>query len=501
MRRLSQIAGIVPVIVAGTLAWATSASAASAPPVAVSVQQSSGVTGNYFKVNGRPGQTSRAGSLKLKNQTGKSITVVLDPVSGLTASTLGSAYGLRGSKASGSATWIVLGQRRVTLGPRAGTRVPVSVSVPSDAGPGDYLAGVGVQSQGPGKVQTEGNVAIASIERYAVGIETMLPGPRNPQIKLTGVGLNREPAGVTFTIKGRNAGNVILKNVKGSATVSEDSDVVARRTLGPGTFVTDTSIAYPLLVSSLQPSQGTAFRVQAELRYRGGVARIDKVVQFGAIDAKRQQQYGGPQASSGGDDKKKLLLGLLLLLLIGGSLAWLQARRRRKGSGEGALLRTLPREIIRARTTDEPLCVILVAVDGGRTGSLAGAVRASLRPRDQLFSTKNSGLIVISPDTNPDAGEVLAADIRRNVARSGNGAATVVPVTSAAQSSAEELLEAAAAISADQAEGGNGEGGNGDAGNGAGHERRVERGSQSEVRHSGTEAPAVGGDGGTRRRP
>jgi hypothetical protein len=499
MRRFSHSARIVPVIVAGTLAWATSASAASAPPVAVSIQQSSGVTGNYFKVNGRPGQTTNAGALKLKNQTAKSITVVLDPVSGLTASTLGSAYGLRGSKATGSATWIVLGQRRVTLGPHAGTRVPVSVSVPSDAGPGDYLAGVGVQPQGPGKVQTEGNVAIASIERYAVGIETMLPGPRHPQIKLTSVGLDREPSGVTFTVKGRNTGNVILKNVKGSATVSEGDNVVARRTLGPGTFVTDTSIAYPLLVSSLQPTQGTAFRVEAVLRYRGGVARIDKVVQFGAVDAKRQQQYGGPQASSGGgDDKKKLLLGLLALLLIGGTLAWRQTRRRRKGSGEGALLRTLPREIIRARTRDEPLCVILVANDGGRTGSLAGAVRASLRPRDQLFSTKNSGLFVISPDTTPDAGEVLAADIRRNVARSGNGAATVVPVTSAAQSSAEELLEAAAAISADQAEGGNGGGGNGEGGNGAGHERRVHE-PQSEVRQSGTEAPA-GGDDRTHRR-
>ena len=497
MCRLSQIARIVPVVLAGTLAWAAVASAASSPPVAVSIKQASGLTGNYFTVHARPGATTKAGSVKLKNQTGRTIAVTLDPVRGLTASTLGSAYGLRGSKATGSAGWILLGQRRVTLGPHAGASVPVSVSVPSDAGPGDYLAGIGVQPKGPAKLQTEGNVAISSVERYAVGVETMLPGPRQPQVKLTGVGLNREPAGVTFTIEGRNTGNVILQNVKGAATVSEGDDVVARRTLGPGTFVTDTSIAYPLLVSNLQPKQGESFEVQALLRYRGGVARIDKTVQFGAIDAKRAEQYGGPQAESGGGDDKKLLLALAALLLIGATLAVLRARRGRTGSGEGALLRTLPREIIRAQTRGEPLCVTLVAADGARNGRLAGAVRASLRPRDQLFSTRGTGLIVVSPDTTPDAGEVLAADIRRNVARSGNGGATVVPITSAAQSSAEEILEAAAAISADQG-GGNGEGGNGE-GYGAAHEGRVRGGSQSEVRHSGTEASAVGGDGGTRR--
>ena len=78
--------------------------------------------------------------------------------------------------------------------------------------------------------------------------------------------------------------------------------------------------------------------------------------------------------------------------------------------------------------------------------------------------------------------------------RQGNGTA-VIPVTSAADSSAEEILEAAAASRETPTGNGNGDGANGHAPSAVG-----ERGSQSEVRQSGTEAPAVGGDESYRRR-
>lgn len=493
MRRFAQIASIVPVVMAGVFACAPAAGAAQTPPMTVTVEQPSGSTSNFFEVSGQPGQTAAAGSLRLQNQTTRRIKVKLDAVRGLTASTLGSAYGLRGSKPRGAAGWVVLAKRKVVLGPRAAVRVPVSVSVPAAADPGDYLAGIGVQPAGPGQnVKLKGNVAISQVQRYAIGLVTSLPGPRHPQIKLTGVGLDREPAGVTFTLRGLNSGNAILKNVKGAATITEGGELIAHRRLGPGTFVTDTSIAYPLLVSSLRPTEGTAYRVQAFLRYRGGIARIDRVVRFGAIDAKRQAAYGGPQVDDG-NGGNKLIPILLILLAIGGALAALQWRRR-LGPGEAALRRALPSEIAHARSSGEPLSVILVSADGGRSpAKLAGGMRASLRPRDRLFRL-DSGAMVVSPDTNPEAGEILAADIRRNLERSGNGGVAVVPVTSAAKSSAEELMEAASAAGEDGVSAGNGHGDNG-----SGRQGKLEGSSQGEVKHSGTEAPAIGSRGPTRR--
>jgi GGDEF domain-containing protein len=105
--------------------------------------------------------------------------------------------------------------------------------------------------------------------------------------------------------------------------------------------------------------------------------------------------------------------------------------------------------------------VTLVSAEGRAPRELDSVVRGSLRARDKVFRLDGSGLIVVSPDTTPEAGEVLAAEIRRELTRRGNGGVAVVPITSAAQSSADEIFEAAEAVLGDAAAAGNGEAGNG----------------------------------------
>jgi hypothetical protein len=484
MRRSHLITSVSTAVVAALLAAAPAALAAAGPPMTVNVHSASGATGNYFKVTAQPGQTTAAGTLTLTNQTAKTISVKLDPVSGMTASTLGSAYGLPSGKAHGAARWLLLDSRRVSLAPHARRGVAVSVQVPGGTSGGDYLAGISVEAAGSGdRTKVKGNLAISQVQRYAVGVDISLPGPRHPLIRLTGVDLTREPAGVTFSIQGRNAGNVILQNVRGAATVSDGDGVIAHRTVAPGTFVTGTSIAYPLLVTSLHPSEGSKFRVQAFLKYRGGTARIDKTVTFGAADAKRQQEYGGPQAGSGGGGSKLLPI-LIVLALIAGCLALLEVRRRR-GRGARAVRPALEGAIAHARAADEPLSVILI---GGQRPSaqLAAALRPSLRRSDQVLRPSDESLLVVAPDTTPQAGEVLAAEIKRHLSRAGNGAPTVVPVTSAGQSSADELLDAAAAVAAPAMAPGNG------TGNGAANGQSSQ--TSTETWAGGTEASAIGRD-------
>jgi hypothetical protein len=226
------------------------------------------------------------------------------------------------------------------------------------------------------------------------------------------------------------------------------------------------------------------------MRYPGGVARIDRTVQFGQIDAKRQQAYGGPTVTGGGGGSNHLLPILLIVAALAAGAIAFEVHRRR--SGEGALRRALPREIAHARANGEPLSVILVPVDAGqRPREISSAVKGSLRSRDRLYRLKRSGLMVVSPDTSPDAAEMLATEIRRQLARRGGQGAAVISISSAAESSAEELLEAAAAATE------SGTSGNG-AGNGASHKDTVlTHSAQSEVKHSGTEAPAVGGADGS----
>jgi hypothetical protein len=442
MRHSTLIASIVPALVAGTLACPATSAAIGPPPMTVSVNSASGSTRSYFRVSARPGQIVPAGALKLQNPTDSAVTVLLDPVGGLTASTLGSAYKQRGSKPTGAASWVSLGLRRVSLAPHGKARVPVTVNMGSGTRPGDYLAGVSVQSAADsGDVQLQGNVAVSSVQRYAIGVEIRVPGPRHPHLRLTGVDLSREPSATTFSILGRNDGNAILQNVRGSATISDGSEVVARRNLGPGTFVTGTSIAYPLLFPKLQPREGASYRVRAYLRYRGGTARIDKVVSFGAVDAMRQQAYGGPNVDRRGGGVK-LLLFWLITGLFAACLAALELRRLR--SGEAALRRALPRQIADARAGGRPLSVVLVSAAGAGPGlALRRSVRACTRQADRLYRFGESTLVVVSPDRAAQAGEALATEIRHQVDGKARGL-TVIPVTGAEVSSAAEILEAAA---------------------------------------------------------
>jgi hypothetical protein len=251
-------------------------------------------------------------------------------VDGLTATTLGSAYGLRGSKIHGPTRWVRLSKRRVTLAPHGRTTISVTVTPRQRARPGDYLSGIGVQALGERtRTKTRGNLAIASIQRYAVGVVTRVPGPRHPLIRFTGARIAREPAGVTFFTAARNRGNVILQGVQGQVTITQGKRLVARRPMGPGTFVTGTSISYPLLVTAEQPKEGTVYRVRAFLRYRGGVARLDTQVTFGHRSAEQQAEFGKALRHTGAGFLTTMLAviaGVAVVATAAFMLLWLRAR-------------------------------------------------------------------------------------------------------------------------------------------------------------------------------
>lgn len=319
---------------AAALPWTPPARAASSPGLVVIPVPASGPALSYLKLSIGPGHAARAGTIGLRNPSAKPLRVVLDPVEGETIDTLGSTYAPPGSRANGPTRWLRIGRRTVTLAPGQTTAVPISVAVPRTAQPGDYLAGVSVQAlhQQAQSVKRHG-VSIASVERYAIGVETSLPGTRHPAIQFTGAALQRQPAGLTFLLGARNSGNVILQEVHGAVRVTRAGRTVLSRTLGPGTFVTGSRIAYPVPAFGQTPPQGTRYRILAELRYSGGVARLDTTVVFGHRQAVIQQQYGGPRAPGGGTAWWKIALIVVAILYGIATTALLLRRRARPSNG------------------------------------------------------------------------------------------------------------------------------------------------------------------------
>ena len=117
---------------AGMLTLAPAAPAAPAPPISVNVHPATGAVSSYLDLSAHAGRRTVAGTLELENRLGRRVTVLLDGVDGLTASTLGSAYRLRGSTVHGPTRWIRLSDRRITLQPHGRETVEVSSARGSD---------------------------------------------------------------------------------------------------------------------------------------------------------------------------------------------------------------------------------------------------------------------------------------------------------------------------------------------------------------------------------
>jgi hypothetical protein len=444
-------AALAALALLGGLCEAAPAHAGSGPSLIVIPSPASGPSLSYFKLSIVHGRLAQAGTIALRNPARTRLRVVLDPVAGNTIDTLGSTYGLAGSAGRGPASWLRLGRRRAPLAPAPTAVVPISVQVPANAAPGDYLGGVSVEQLGQqAKSAIRGGVSTASVVRYAIGVETSIPGPRHPLIQFTGARLEHQPAGLSFRLEARNPGNVILQSVAGRALITRGSRVVARAALGPGTFVTGTSIAYPILTPRERPPEGTVYRVRGYLHYAGGTARLDTLVRFGRAAALSQQVYGGPKAgrSSGLSGWLVAALAVLGVALATLAVAYLYLARRRR-AGAGSPVQAIEAALEAARESGEPLSLISIslAANGHAPGKLALLLRSRLRHADRLCRLDAQRFLVVAPDTDQQTADALASDLRRYAGREAGGAAEVeveveVEVREARpDASAAELLE------------------------------------------------------------
>jgi hypothetical protein len=428
---VSRSIAVVSVVAALGVAITGSACAATAargtdsatPPFVVVVQPATGQTGDYFNTSAKPGTTIHAGALILRNTGGRAVRALLVPVDALTASNLGSTYKVLGTPPHGPTLWTHLSKRRLTLGPHASATVAVSVRVPAGAKPGEYLSGVSIQARKP-SVRTRrvrSNVEIASIVRYAVGVEIRIPGPLHPAVTLSRVTLQRQPRGLAFLVDATNSGNEILKNVTGTVLVTRSGGRVVQVPIGPGTFVTATSIQLAALSLQQQVAQGTVFHVHATVHYGGGSAKLDRDVTFGSREAQLQQEFGGRKvASSGGTSWAAIAAGGALLLAFLIALALLLRRRRGRDRSLPAALAVLERALADPRRAGAPVSVITAFSGESEPAWRAdtqSVIRGRLRPTDTLAADDDGALVIIAADTGALAAAGLAEDLRSALAR------------------------------------------------------------------------------------
>jgi hypothetical protein len=86
--------------------------------------------------------------------------------------------------------------------------------------------------------------------------------------------------------------------VRGGVRVTRGGHTILTRPIEAGTFVTSSSIDYPVTAYGQEPQEGAHYRVSAWLRYPGGITRLDQTVTFGHRAAVIEARYGGPSATA-----------------------------------------------------------------------------------------------------------------------------------------------------------------------------------------------------------
>lgn len=298
----------------------------------------------YFVFTAKPGSRI-AGAVRLSNRGDAAGTTDVYSVDAATGRTSGAVY-LTNRKPVGYGRWMHLHKTHVSL-PAGGTAVVAfTIRVPRSAHPGQYDAGVFVntssqtvraqRAQAPTKHQAAAVVHVRTVEGVAYLVD--VPGKRAPHFTVSHVYAGSEGATQYLYLRLRNSGNALAKPT-GSITISSVNG--ARRepiSFAMDTFLPHTQIDYPVaLDQALLPGDYTA---AVEIDYAGMKALetlpvhvsqkvIDKIVSRTHTTEGLPQPAPPVAAKSGVSMTLLYLLGGAVLVLLAAVAAMFVRLRRR----------------------------------------------------------------------------------------------------------------------------------------------------------------------------
>jgi len=165
----------------------------------------------------RPGSAAiaRLSVANLGNAVAHEVLYVADAT---TAPGSGIAYGGPSSADDGTAAWVELGTRAITLAPRQEAIVALRVAVPAHARPGDHLAGIAAYSSAPpargaarSTTPARAGITIKAAARVVLAVLVRVPGPATLDGRLEAATLATPPGGApTVTLRIANTGDLLF---------------------------------------------------------------------------------------------------------------------------------------------------------------------------------------------------------------------------------------------------------------------------------------------------
>jgi Bacterial protein of unknown function (DUF916) len=225
----------------GAPAWAQNPGGFGAAPA--NPNSADPATRAYFKPVIAPAGT-KTDQVRVTSTSDQPIYLYVSAVDGLTGQTSGAVYANRQDPVKKAGAWVTPSISSLTLAPHSQQLVDFTVTVPSNATPGDHLAGIAIENANP--TTSRSQFGVREIIRTVVGVDIEVPGPAKPHIHLGLLALGALP-GLHFATLTIHIGDDGLKLVKPLLNVTFDGPSHYHRALVRrlDTILPGDTIAYP----------------------------------------------------------------------------------------------------------------------------------------------------------------------------------------------------------------------------------------------------------------
>ena len=208
----------------------------------------------YFVYDLTPGAT-RTGGILVSNTGNRSGTVKLYAADATTGRTTGTVY-LTDTGAARTGAWVQLARDSVTLAPGAHARVAFTVTVPADAKPGQFVAGIVAETrpatQAP-TVKHKANVRIHIRNLTIVAVQVNLPGQTIVGFTIGGVKPGGQRGFQQVFVHFANTGNHLVKPSGVVTILDSTGKTIETLPFKMDTFLPHTAIDYPMLLTKALP--------------------------------------------------------------------------------------------------------------------------------------------------------------------------------------------------------------------------------------------------------
>jgi hypothetical protein len=255
-----------------------------------------GQPGPFFDLAMRPGESARL-QVDLANDGDTGVAARTYATDVFTISNGGYGGRLRDTAPTGATTWLTYATELLDLPSGGRARRSFAVTVPLDAGPGEYITSLVIENDDP--VRSDAGVAFDQIVRQAIAVVITVPGVRAPELVLGEAHQEIVTGRSIVKIAVENSGNIRLKPLVAFVLRDATRTEISRATFQMDTFYarTDTFVAVPL-GALLPPGTYTI-----ELNLSDAAQRIERTGVINLVVA------AAPASTGGGDGPELVPVG------------------------------------------------------------------------------------------------------------------------------------------------------------------------------------------------